>query len=182
MAITRSQAPSAILTCGVEPLASPPFLAARRGTVTAEMQLTEVRTGTVGQTTAHRSQFVRAMDKLQHRWNTRIEVAARESEYAAQREERSKAEGMAILSVPNLIPEQPRTPAKKARPRLPKAQVLRRQVIFGVLELKLTGLHYCRELDKRKLPIPTRWQEDGCPATYAAAYKVPGWLGSKYPA
>lgn len=160
-----------------------PILAARRGAVTAEMQLTEVRTGTLGQTSAYRSQFVRAMDKLQHRWNTSIEVAARKFEYAAQREERSKAEEMAVLSVPNLIPEQPRTPAKKRRPRLPKAQVLRRQVILGVLELELKGLHlkglhYCRELDERKLPTPTRWQEDGCPATYAAAYRDQGWAQS----
>jgi hypothetical protein len=79
---------------------------------------------------------------------------------------------MAVLSVQNLIPEQPRTPAKKTRNRLPEAQVLRRQVIFGVLELKLTGLHYCRELDRRKLPTPATWQENGCAATYAAAYRV----------
>jgi hypothetical protein len=83
-----------------------------------------------------------------------------------------------VLSVQNLIPEQPRTPAKKTRNRLPEAQVLRRQVIFGVLELKLTGLHYCRELDRRKLPTPATWQENGCAATYAAAYRVPGWAQS----
>jgi hypothetical protein len=117
------------------------------------------------------------MTRLQHRWNRRIEAATREFEYGAQREEQSKAEALAALPAPNSIPGQSRTAAKKARRRLPlsKAQMLRKQAIIGVLELKLTGLDYCRELDRRKLPTPTRWKEDGCPATYGAAYKIPEW-------
>jgi hypothetical protein len=46
-----------------------PLFAARRGTVTADMQMTEIRTRTVGSTQAHRAEFARAMGRLQHRWN-----------------------------------------------------------------------------------------------------------------
>ena len=109
-----------------------------------------------------------------------MEVAGREFEHTAQHEERLKATSTPVSDAPHSIPEQPRTPPRKARsrPQLPKAQMIRKQVIFGVLELNRRGLDYCRELDSRKLPIPTRWQESGCPVTYAAAYRIPQWAQS----
>jgi hypothetical protein len=154
-----------------------PLFAARRGAVTSDMQMTELRTGTSGSTQAHRDEFVRAIGRLESRWNRRMEAAGRELDYAAQREEVSKTEALKALTGLNPSPEQPRTPVKKARsqPLLPKAQMIRRRVIFGVLELNSRGLDYCRELDRRKLPTPTGWQESGCPMAYAAAYRIPQW-------
>jgi hypothetical protein len=157
-----------------------PLFAARRGAVTSDMQLTELRTRTSGSTQAHRGAFVRAIGRLESRWKRRMEAAGREFDYAARREELSKTEALKALAGLHPTPEQPRTPVKKARsrPLLPKAQLIRRRVIFGVLELNRRGLDYCRELDRRKLPTPTGWQENGCPVAYAAAYRFPQWAQS----
>lgn len=145
-----------------------PLLAARRGAVTSDMRLTEIRTGTTGSTQAHQGAFARAIGRLQSRWSRRAEAAGREFEYVNEREDRLKTE---------LRAEQTKASAKRARAArvLPKAQARRRQVILGVLELNLKGLNYCRALDRQRLPIPETWREAGCPGTYQAAYCNEKW-------
>jgi hypothetical protein len=58
---------------------------------------------------------------------------------------------------------------------LTKVQKQRRKVIFGAIQSKNKGLKYCKTLDERNLAIPAGWIQDGCPATYSEAYRVPTW-------
>lgn len=68
-------------------------------------------------------------------------------------------------------------PSKRRPKKLTKAETHRRGVIFGAIQSNLEGLRYCKELDIRRLVIPSAWIDDGCPATYTAAYVAddPKW-------
>jgi hypothetical protein len=64
-----------------------PLFETRKGAVNAEMQLEDQRTGRPGHSTAAQGEFVRAMDRLNSRWNRKMDVAARENEYLMRREQ-----------------------------------------------------------------------------------------------
>jgi hypothetical protein len=64
-----------------------PLFETRKGTVNADMGLEDQRTGRHGHSTAAMGAFARAMDKLSSRWNRKMDVAGRESEYVMQREQ-----------------------------------------------------------------------------------------------
>ena len=44
-------------------------------------------------------------------------------------------------------------------------------IIFGAIQAGLKGLQYCRHLDRHNIPVSERWKADGCPDTFAKAYK-----------
>jgi hypothetical protein len=56
-----------------------------------------------------------------------------------------------------------------------KAELQRTRVAFGAIELSLRGAEYCAALDERKMRLPERWKEEGCPSTYTEAYKLDKW-------
>jgi hypothetical protein len=56
-----------------------------------------------------------------------------------------------------------------------KTELHRQSVIFGAIQAGLRGRKYCSELDSRRLRLPPLWTEEGCPATYAEAYRSPAW-------
>jgi len=56
-----------------------------------------------------------------------------------------------------------------------KAQLHKTAVIFGAIQSGLTGPKYCISLDDRKVRLPNDWKEEGCPDTYAQAYKDKQW-------
>ncbi len=74
----------------------------------------------------------------------------------------------------------PATPALKLRsnskPKKPSGpESTKRSVIFGALQGNLEGLAYCRALDKRGLTTSSAWTAEGCPSSYAAAYRNGKW-------
>lgn len=65
------------------------------------------------------------------------------------------------------------TVQKVLKHRKVKAATSKRQaVIFGALQACLKARKYCKMLDDRNLLIPQSWIDEGCPATYSAAYVV----------
>ena len=64
--------------------------------------------------------------------------------------------------------------AKKGRPLDPDLQ-RRWKKIREVAARGVIGKRYCEILDVEGLPTPPRWQNEGCPKTYAEAYKLPKW-------
>jgi hypothetical protein len=56
-----------------------------------------------------------------------------------------------------------------------KAQLHKTTVIYGAIQSGLTGPKYCISLDDRKVRLPNDWKEEGCPDTYAQAYKDKRW-------
>ena len=67
-------------------------------------------------------------------------------------------------------------PAHVAR-KVPKTRkrLQRMAAIFGAIQSKLEGQKYCAALDDRRVPLPDRWREEGCPNTYVVAYRDPAW-------
>ncbi len=51
----------------------------------------------------------------------------------------------------------------------------RRATIRELSSKELKGSKYCGALDERKIPIPLTWRQQGCPATYSAAYHHENW-------
>jgi hypothetical protein len=92
-------------------------------------------------------------------------------------EERAMAEAMPPSSPAfnisvNAAPSVPRSASRPASKRKrSKLEIKRERVIFGAIQAQLKGPKYCAALDSGQLPIPLAWQGDGCPDTYAAAYK-----------
>jgi len=64
-----------------------PLFETRKGTVNSDMRLEDQRTGRHGHSTAAIRAFALAMDRLSSRWKRKMDVAARENEYAMQREQ-----------------------------------------------------------------------------------------------
>jgi hypothetical protein len=64
-----------------------PLFETRKGTVNADFRIEDQRTGQPSHSAAAQGAFVRAMDRLSSRWNRKMDVAAREYEYAMQREQ-----------------------------------------------------------------------------------------------
>ncbi len=64
-----------------------PLFASREGAVSADMTMEDQRTGWHGRGTAALGAFSRAMSRLSSRWKRKMDVAARENEYAMQREQ-----------------------------------------------------------------------------------------------
>jgi hypothetical protein len=56
-----------------------------------------------------------------------------------------------------------------------KSQSHKTRVVFGAIQSELKALKYCVALDERKVRIPDSWTEEGCPSTYALAYRDPKW-------
>jgi hypothetical protein len=63
-----------------------PLFGARKGAVAADMNLEDQRTRQLGRSTAAVGAFARAMDGLNISWNRKIDIAARENEYATRQE------------------------------------------------------------------------------------------------
>ncbi len=77
---------------------------------------------------------------------------------------------------------QPETADRKVQPAPAKRNAKKTRteshktaVIFGAIQMCLKGPKYCAALDNRKIRLPDRWVEEGCPDTYAQAYKEPQW-------
>jgi hypothetical protein len=68
---------------------------------------------------------------------------------------------------------EPRSAARKVHKT--RSELHRKGVVFGAIEAGLTGAKYCSAMDERKVRVPDRWKEDGCPSTYTEAYKLPKW-------
>jgi hypothetical protein len=64
-----------------------PLFASREGAVSADMTMEDQRTGRHGSSTAAVGAFSRAMSQLSSRWKRKMDVAARENEYAMQGEQ-----------------------------------------------------------------------------------------------
>lgn len=71
------------------------------------------------------------------------------------------------------IQSQPRRSSSLPK-RTPK-QLRKAGVIFGAIQSGLKSLKYCAALDERKIHPPDEWIDDGCPPTYAQAYRVQRW-------
>jgi hypothetical protein len=67
----------------------------------------------------------------------------------------------------------PRRPLRKARKT--RMQLDRMAAIFGAIQSDLKGRKYCIALDERKVRLPDHWIEEGCPRTYAQAYRETRW-------
>jgi hypothetical protein len=63
-------------------------------------------------------------------------------------------------------------PVKRKPVRQNKAQLNRQRVIFGAIQAGLKGLKYCHELDRKRLSVREIWIEEGCPRSYAEAYRA----------
>jgi hypothetical protein len=48
-------------------------------------------------------------------------------------------------------------------------------IAFGALQGGLKGIKYCKHLDDWKMLPTEEWRTEGCPATYAAAYRDQTW-------
>jgi len=101
--------------------------------------------------------FRKRMRLLASRWDTKLAIQAREHEHAL----RIRSAGQ--------LKQQAARPSRKPK-QLSKQELRRKAVIFGAIQAKLKGPKYCAELDRRSLPIPAAWTEDGCPSKYAEAY------------
>src|SRR5919108_883690 len=55
--------------------------------------------------------------------------------------------------------------------RVPKQGQHATGVIFGAIQARLKGLEYCRYVDGCGIRPPAKWQAEGCPSTYVAAYQ-----------
>jgi hypothetical protein len=91
------------------------------------------------------------------------------------------ARGTPEVSVPQQ-PGQHETAGHDTKPRpavrevrKTKPQSRRKEVIFGAIQSGLTGQKYCAALDSRRLRLPDRWIEEGCPRTYVQAYRDTQW-------
>jgi hypothetical protein len=126
------------------------------------------------------------MGQLSADWSTKLEILTRDGE-TRERVERERfieslqAQGRRS-TYSSETPTETAPSATKYRPRRkkPSAQEVRkRAIIFGAFQCDLKGLKYCRELDKRKLPVPAPWKEEGCPSTYEEAYRANGQVWQK---
>jgi hypothetical protein len=73
-------------------------------------------------------------------------------------------------------PANGKSPSNCRKKVLTKAEILRRKVIFGAIQMSLKSLKYCTVLDERRLPVPTAWTEYECPPKYVDAYRTdPIW-------
>ena len=62
------------------------------------------------------------------------------------------------------------------RPRKSKIDQLREtKIIRELLSLGLKGMDYCRAVDDCQIPTRRDWQREGCPNSYAQAYRHPKW-------
>jgi hypothetical protein len=74
-----------------------------------------------------------------------------------------------------IVERQSKSGRAKRKSHTTKMQSHKTQVIFGAIQLRLKGQKYCTALDDRKVRIPERWTEEGCPDTYPKAYKETQW-------
>jgi hypothetical protein len=68
--------------------------------------------------------------------------------------------------------------ARKGRPRDKRMQDRKRKIRLVSLR-KVTGEGYCTALDAEGLETPRRWQDEGCPKKYVAAYQHPDLIQRK---
>lgn len=163
-----------------------PIFATRKGCFTGELNLYETRTRrTLPQGTAILGHMTHQMGHLICEWNTKLEIDARDNEYqqqlAREREYKDKKErereAQAIRATAPSSPQVSLVAISSRREVKHKAIALtvyekqRRKVIFGAIQARDKGPKYCKTLDGRKLAIPAEWIQDGCPNTYADAYK-----------
>ena len=84
-----------------------------------------------------------------------------------------------IVSSPEEKPQiaVPRPQLRSARMQLKMTskQVQKAGVIFGALQAEYKAQQYCAILDSRNVRLPEGWIEDGCPPTYAQAYREERW-------
>lgn len=66
----------------------------------------------------------------------------------------------------------PNRPTGERRPRDKQLQARQRKII-EVAKRGVTGLRYCQVLATEGLETPQRWQSEGCPKSYPAAYQHP---------
>jgi hypothetical protein len=67
-------------------------------------------------------------------------------------------------------PDQAKTKSHKT-----KTPSLKTGVVFGAIQSGLKGRKYCVALDERKVRLPENWIEEGCPGSYAQAYRETSW-------
>jgi len=79
------------------------------------------------------------------------------------------------LEQPQIADRQPGQGRPKRKANKTKAQLHRASVIYGAIQAGLTGQKYCTALDGRKLRPLEQWKDEGCPETYALAYRNTKW-------
>jgi len=60
---------------------------------------------------------------------------------------------------------------RRSKPHLQK----RRKMICEISDLLVEGPKYCAEMDKRSVPPPREWLDEGWPRSYSQAYKDTKW-------
>lgn len=76
---------------------------------------------------------------------------------------------------PKTADSEARSTRSKRNTKKTRTESRKTAVIFGAIQLRLKGAKYCAALDSRKVRLPDRWLEEGCPDTYAKAYLEPAW-------
>ena len=149
----------------------------RRGAIAYDLQLRDTRMGTPGRSSAAQGSLTRRMGQLTATWNQKLEKETRDCETRERVERRHAAlrpiTPVVLTSRTPLAPSplSGKTPRKRrTQKKLAKAEMQRRAAIFAAIQSNLEGLKYCKELDRRRLRIPSAWISDGCPDTYANAY------------
>ena len=79
------------------------------------------------------------------------------------------------LKQPQLADGESRADRAKRKSHKTKSQLHRTGVVFGAIQSGLKGRKYCVALDERKVRPPDNWIEEGCPGSYAQAYRVTSW-------
>jgi hypothetical protein len=143
------------------------------------LTLRDVRTNRAGNSQAAISNFSRELGNLSKRWENKLNILARDSE-TRDRVAREREIQPTVSMAPTIPPVPDSTSQRKSKgkpKKLTPSEQTRLRVIFGAIQANLEGLPYCRELDRKHLPVPAKWIANGCPKTYAAAYNADdrGW-------
>jgi hypothetical protein len=165
-----------------------PMFSVRESCFKHELELHQkrTRTGIPQGLSAIGGHMNRKMGKLRAKWNTKLEIAARDLENQARVEQQRALEekSRAILELrergffeqafgqrqPSFLPSVSKRNTRKSR-----MQLKRMSVIFGAIQSGLKGTKYCAALDGRKLLLPDHWSDEGCPDTYVQAYRDARW-------
>lgn len=167
-----------------------PMFSIRESCFLYQLELQKGRTGaSISQGLPVAAHMNRRMCSLQVKWNTKLEIASRDNEYQQKRARSQKSQQQSesdaliqdvavegtLSSNFALSSGQSTADRVSVKKRPSKSQSVKMAAVFGALQNGLKASKYCAALDGRGLRVPDPWVEDGCPSTYAQAYKDPKW-------
>jgi hypothetical protein len=116
--------------------------------------------------------FERAIQQLEHKWKTRLEIEAREWEYTTT----ARASCTPVSASHDRNDAKPQARSGK-RPRKPRskstAEKVREARICAAIAKGRKGLAYCFDVQAQKIVTRVTWRSDGCPKEYPEAYEHP---------